>query len=898
MGGRLVLVLACALVVLPTAVPAAFAAVLGKDRRLPPIEPYGIETVEPAQGRAGTTVRVDVSGDFHANEQTPMFRLSLPGDPASVITGETVSFNVFTGSTATIRFVLPQDAAPGAYTLTAVQRGVALRATATFTVLPPQPRITALGPASIDALGRAFDLTVSGTGFSTASPGGSVVYWGETALTTTRDSAVQLTARVPAALIAEPGTVSVTVRNGSGAIAETSAPVQYSVLTPVPSVTSLSPDTAIPGGPAFELNVFGARFLTDAVVSWDQEDLVTRRVSAVLLKATVPASLHSRAGRATVVVRNGPFSMRISNEVTFLLAYPTPAITALSPNLVRAGGPAFDLEVSGARFLTGAGGSVVRWNDTDLVTTRASERRLVARVPAALTARAGAVDITVRNGPADEGALSGVCVFTVGDTPTITRLDPAGVQAGSGDLTLTVKGTHLLRSVAFPLPGTIGSVVEWNGEALATTWKSARFLQAKVPAAKLVAAGVARVTVRNVTEGTVSNSLAFTVTRSPVDPVVRPKLIALDPVWASSGGPGFDLGVTGTGFATDAAGAVVRWGATDLATTRDSARHLTAAVPAALLAQPGEVSITVRNGAAAAAPVSNALTFKVGAAPVLSVMSVEPSTLWAGCRQSDLVLTVNGAGFVSGARVVVDGEDKPGTTFVSAAILTVPIPVSAMARPGELLVGAENPPFPPGTAAAGSLPVAVVRETTDPVVSIDGADAGWHNAPVPLTIRATDDESGVYKTQYRSEPAVPSWRAGSSLTVPVTEQGAIVVDARAYDWCNRVGSATVTVNIDTTRPGTEALRDVRVKKGRTARLRYRVTEPAGLSPTADVVISVERADGTTAKTLRVADAPVNVEGSVSFACDLRKGRYTWHVYATDLAGNEQADVAVARLRVR
>jgi hypothetical protein len=106
------------------------------------------------------------------------------------------------------------------------------------------------------------------------------------------------------------------------------------------------------------------------------------------------------------------------------------------------------------------------------------------------------------------------------------------------------------------------------------------------------------------------------------------------------------------------------------------------------------------------------------------------------------------------------------------------------------------------------------------------------------------------------------------------------------------------VNIDTTRPGTVALRNVRVKKGKTARLRFRINEPAGLSPTADVVIRVKRANGTTAKTLRVAAAPVNSDSSVSFKCKLKKGRYRWTVSATDLAGNTQGNVAQARLRVR
>jgi hypothetical protein len=511
MRSRLVLVLVCAVVLLLGAAPTAQAAHRAHAGGRPP----GVETVDPDEGRAGAPVSVDVSGSFDVMDGRPTFRLSLPGQPE--IVGETVVVNFFIGDradTATVRFDLPQAAAPGVYTLTAYQGRVALRETVEYTVLPPETGISGLEPASVDALGRAFDLRVSGHGFSTASRGGSVVYWDQTALATTRNSAVLLTARVPAALIASPGGAVIRVQNGSGATATSSGLFSYHVLVPVPSISSLTPDTVAPGGPAFELRVLGARFLLGAVVVWGGVDLATRRVSSVVLKATVPSALTPYVGDATVRVRNGGAVATAPQSVgvTFSVAYPVPRITALAPNLVRAGGPAFDLGVTGTLFLTGAAGSVVRWNDTDLATTRDSGHHLTATVPAALTASAGAAHITVRNGPAGLGRLSSALTFTVGANPAITILQPATAVAGSGDVTLTVKGTHFVNSVPLPLPGRIGSRVEWNGAALSTTYKSPTLLQATIPKAKLAAAGVAQVTVRNVAEGTVSNARAFTIT--------------------------------------------------------------------------------------------------------------------------------------------------------------------------------------------------------------------------------------------------------------------------------------------------------------------------------------------------------------------------------------------------
>ena len=45
-------------------------------------------------------------------------------------------------------------------------------------------------------------------------------------------------------------------------------------------------------------------------------------------------------------------------------------------------------------------------------------------------------------------------------------------------------------------------------------------------------------------------------------------------------------------------------------------------------------------------------------------------------------------------------------------------------------------------------------------------------------------------------------------------QGATVrARVQALDWCNQVGTATATVNIDTTKPGTETLGNVEREEG-------------------------------------------------------------------------------------
>jgi hypothetical protein len=71
---------------------------------------------------------------------------------------------------------------------------------------------------------------------------GATAYWGKTALVTTLVSANQLTAAVPASLIAAAGTAEVTVKTTPG----TSAGAAFTVYGP-PVINSISPATAGPG---------------------------------------------------------------------------------------------------------------------------------------------------------------------------------------------------------------------------------------------------------------------------------------------------------------------------------------------------------------------------------------------------------------------------------------------------------------------------------------------------------------------------------------------------------------------------------------------------------------------------------------------------------------------------
>src|SRR5439155_807672 len=94
------------------------------------------------------------------------------------------------------------------------------------------------------------------------------------------------------------------------------------VVAAPPTLSSLSPSSAVAGGPGFTLAVNGSSFLNGAVVLWNGSNRATTFVSAIRLTASIPASDIAMPGTAQVTVLNP--SGDISNPLTFTIAPPVP----------------------------------------------------------------------------------------------------------------------------------------------------------------------------------------------------------------------------------------------------------------------------------------------------------------------------------------------------------------------------------------------------------------------------------------------------------------------------------------------------------------------------------------------------------------------------------------------
>jgi hypothetical protein len=331
--------------------------------------------------------------------------------PATVYWGTTPLETTFVGGSL-LSAVVPASlvASTGAASIT-VTAAWGTSAPVAFTIKQPSPVIASVSPDSAAAGGAAFTLTVNGSYFIPSSE----VWLESTHLNTTYVSATQLTADVPANLIATAGVTNASIYTpGIGS----SNPAAFTINPSTPTITSLSPSTVTAGGAGFMLTIKGKAFTTDAASTWGTTSLDTIYVSATQLTVAVPASLIEFAGTSSITVTTPAGT---SSAATFTIKPSPPAISGLSPSLATAGGAAFTLAISGQYFTSA---STVKWGLKALATTYVSATQLTAAVPANLIAAAGTASIKV----ATAAGTSSAATFTINPSLTIaTTTLPSGV---------------------------------------------------------------------------------------------------------------------------------------------------------------------------------------------------------------------------------------------------------------------------------------------------------------------------------------------------------------------------------------------------------------------------------------------------------------------------------------
>lgn len=528
-------------------------------------------------------------------------------------------------------------------------------------------------------------------------------------------------------------------------------------VNPVPAVSSISPASVTVGDPAFTLTVTGTNFISGSVVNWNGSALATTFVSATQLTASVTAPLLTTAGTANITVFNATPGGGTSNVVVFTVAAPAatnpvPTTTSISPASVTVGSTAFTLTVTGTNFING---SIIYWNGAALTTTFVGPLQLTATVTAPLVATIGTAAITVVT-PAPGGGTSNTSTFTItavgnNPVPTVTTISPISTTAGNPAFILTITGTNFIN----------GSVVNWNGSPLTTTFVSATQLTAAVTAPLIATAGTANITVFNGTPGGGnSNIVVFTINPVATNPV--PTATSLSPASVTSGAAAFTLTVNGTNFI---ASSVIKWNGTSLTTSFVNGLQLTATVSAALVTTAGTVPVTVVTPAPGGGT-TNTLTFTINAVgnnPVPTLVSITPTSATAGA--AGFTLTANGSNFINTSTIKWNGTALT-TTYISGTQLTAPISAALIATAGSASVTVFNTTPGGGTSGAVTFTINPVGATAkkflfDATKAETAGNADWvidedggvpQRIPTPAQSTVTSTTPETYWTG-----AISSW---------------------------------------------------------------------------------------------------------------------------------------------
>ncbi len=335
----------------------------------------------------------------------------------------------------------PTTAGTYPVTITATNSRGTGTSTLVITINNPVPTVTSISPTCATAGGPQFTLTVNGTKFVSAS----TVNWNGTPLATTFVSSTQLTAAVPAALIATAGTASITVVNPSPGGGSSTPAVTFTIANP-PVINS--PLTACGTvGVAFSYTITA----TNNPTSYTAAPLPAGLSLGSGGNRNVISGTPTTAGTTSVIISasNGASPCNTGSATLVITINAAPTISSLNPTCVTPGGPQFTLTVNGTNFVST---STVNWNGTVLTTTFVSSTQLTAAVPASLIATAGTASITVTNPCA--GATSTAVTLSIADTPVITSPLTATGQIGVAfSYTITATNTNNGTSyTAAPLP--------------------------------------------------------------------------------------------------------------------------------------------------------------------------------------------------------------------------------------------------------------------------------------------------------------------------------------------------------------------------------------------------------------------------------------------------------------
>ena len=517
------------------------------------------------------------------------------------------------------------------------------------------PSITSIAPSQVVAGSGATTLSITGSGFTTAT----TVEVAGIPDATTYISSTQISVAVTAAQTASVGTFAVIAKNGKAA--STSA-VSLTVTVPsAPILASVSPATALAGSSATTVTLLGQNFTPATTVTIDGIAVPDTYISPTSVTIVIPATDLTNAGTLSIVAKNlTAASAAVSFTVTAVAA---PLISSISPASFSAGAPATTVVLSGSGFTPA---TTVEVDNAVQPSTYLSPTSLSFVMPANKLASAGTLKIVAKNGAAGSSPVSQPVANTV---PTVSLLVPASFLAGTaGPQTISIQGTGFLSD----------STITVNGVVHVATYVSSNTLTTTISTAEMAVAGTLPVIVHSPAPGGGDSN--------PVDMTISTALAltSMSPSSVIAGGSSpLTLTLTGSGF-TPSTVVEVNGGAHP--STFVNSTTIQFALTPVEQSSPGTIVIRVRTSTGSPYLYSAALNFVVN--NTVGLDAITPAELFA--HSGDTTLHLYGSNMPSDPIVhwrhllltstIVDTSFTG--TRISPTEITVTIPASMLSVEG------------------------------------------------------------------------------------------------------------------------------------------------------------------------------------------------------------------------
>ena len=620
-----------------------------------------LSTINPAQVTAG-------SGDF---------LLTLTGTDFS--TNTTVLFNstplvpktiTRTQLTATV----PASAVANAGTFTVTVSSGLPTGALTFTVANPPPVLTSLSQESILLNSTSVALEITGSDFVSTS----TVQFGEKSLKPTSVTSTKLTVALADSDLTAAKILSVAVVNPSPG-GGTSSAKSFSVLNPVPVISSLSLDNTLVDSADFALSIAGSGFAPGMTIRFGAVDLTPSQITPTEASVLVPRSAVGKGSVLDITASNAGPGGGKSNAMRFTVNNPLPVLQSTTVTKALLNGDAFSMDITGSGFVEGM---TIKLGPLTLVPTSITPTQVSIAVPKEALAASGVFSLVASN-LEPGGGSSNALEFTVENpVPILTSLSVEKIGAGSADFGLTLSGSQFIGS----------SKVQFGQVQLTPATSSATELSLTVPASAVVDGGTYAVTVSNDGPGGgPSNAIPFVV-ENPA-----PTLTALSQKTAVLGSSAFTLTVTGTGFVHQSG---LLFGTVPLEPISYSDTSLSVLVPDTALTKAGPLMVSVTNPQPGGGS-TDTLRFVVEN-PVPEVSTVTPTSV--NTSITDATVTLLGTGFVDGVTVTL-GTETLTPVSVSSKAVTVHVPSAQLTSAGTLQFSVTNPE--PGGGLSNSVTLTV-----------------------------------------------------------------------------------------------------------------------------------------------------------------------------------------------